>query len=357
MAKNLLQYNAVTERAELFDIKGSAFLIFDRSARRYFSGVDIAEGALLVCDNATYFADDRYFFALAQKLKDTRFTAERFLGTESVIAVIKKLKIKKVYTDLAKISVSEFNEYKKLGVKLLNGGKLINSAIAVKSQKEIEYISKSCKIAEKAFYKTLDSIKLGVTENEIKDILESNMLFLGAEGVAFDTIVAFGANSAVPHHETGNTKLKNDTPVLIDFGAKYKGYSSDMTRTIFFGKPSKKFITAYDAVKNANEKAIQLIADNFSAKAAHEIAEGVLKESGFDKYFTHSLGHGLGLEIHENPRLSKKSDEILKANSVFTIEPGVYFDGEFGIRIEDTVLLNSGIKRLFTDGKELIVIK
>ena len=358
MAKNLLQYKKVCDRNAFFKEKGSALILFDRANRRYFSGVDIAEGVLIVSRASAYFTDDRYYYAATEKLKDTHFSSLRFTGIQAVKNFLKSNGIKKAYTDLSKITVGDYNAYKSFGIKLLDGTKYINSATAVKTQAELKNIEKACSITQNAFYKTLERVKTGITENKLKSILEKNMLMLGADGFAFDTIVAFGANSAVPHHETGDEKLKNDSVVLMDFGATYQGFSADMTRTFFVGEPSEKFIAHYDSVKYANERVENTITENFRAKDAHCIAVAELAKTGIEKHFTHSLGRGLGLEIHGAPRLSTKSDEILREGTTFTVEPGVYFDGEYGIRIEDTVVLTKdGIKRLFTDSKELIVIK
>jgi Xaa-Pro aminopeptidase len=141
-------------------------------------------------------------------------------------------------------------------------------------------------------------------------------------------------------------------------GCKVNGYCSDITRTAFFGKPSKKFIDCYNAVLNANQIAIENIGEKTLTDKADAFARDYLKEQGVGEFFTHSLGHGVGLEIHEYPTLSPKKSQVLENGMVFTIEPGVYFDGEFGIRIEDTVTLESGkIKRLFNDSKELLILK
>ena len=196
-----------------------------------------------------------------------------------------------------------------------------------------------------------------MTEIELRDAIEKNVKNLGGE-TAFDTIVAFGANSAVPHHETDSTKLTLNSPILVDMGAKVGGYMSDITRMAFFGTPSEKFCSCYDLVLKANLMALQNITENTLTDVADGYARNVLKDNGLDQYFTHSLGHGVGMEIHEYPTLSKKMSVPLKNGMVFTIEPGVYFDGEFGIRIEDTVLLIDGkVERLFSDDKKLLIIK
>ena len=180
---------------------------------------------------------------------------------------------------------------------------------------------------------------------------------LGAEDVSFDTIIAFGVNAAVPHHETSSDTLKENSCILMDFGCKYKGYCSDITRTLYFGQPDSEFLSAYDLVLSANVLAEEEIFAGMTGKNGDKIARDYLDKNGIGQYFTHSLGHGIGLNIHESPYLSRKGEEVLTDNMVFSIEPGVYFDGKFGIRIEDTVLLSGGkVKRLFNDDKKLIVL-
>jgi Xaa-Pro aminopeptidase len=179
----------------------------------------------------------------------------------------------------------------------------------------------------------------------------------GSSGVSFDTIVAFGQNSAIPHHETGDTILDVNQPILMDFGATFDGYASDITRTVFYGKPSEDFLSVYDAVLTANLMAEDRIVADITCKDADKIAREYLTDCGYGDKFTHSLGHGVGLRIHEEPTLSPNSNDIIKEGTVFTVEPGVYLNGKFGVRIEDTCYLTGGkTKRLFTDDKKLIVI-
>lgn len=345
-------------REELITQKNKVFLITDRAAREYFTGVDNAEGVLLIGKINAYFTDARYFYALRDKLRESEFYVAEQKGIESICKYLRENKIKKAYADFDKISVAEFNEYKKFGVKLFDGKKEIVDALLGKNESEISMIRTACGISERALYETIPYIKLGVTEKELALRLEENVRNLCGEGMAFETIVAFGKNSAVPHHVTGDTPLKEDQAVLIDFGAKYQGFCADMTRTFFFGKPSEKFLTAYKSVLNANQKAEKEIKCGTTASEAHSIAVHELDRYSLSKYFKHSLGHGIGHDIHESPSLSTKSDAVLKENMVFTIEPGVYFENEFGIRIEDTVILtNSGVKRFFTDSKDLMIIK
>lgn len=350
----------------MFDGKLKAFadgcsdgvaLITDRLTRKYLTGVDVAEGYLVVGKEIAYFTDARYFYAAKEKLFGVSVSAKLYLGQEDLISFIKEVGAKTLFIDYTKTTVKEYQDYKAFGIDIKDCSALLDSLRSIKTEDEINYIKKACEIVETAVHTVLKTIKIGDREIDIKDRIETEMIKLGAQGASFDTIVAFGKNSAVPHHETGETKLQPNSVILIDTGAVYNGYCSDITRTVFFGTPTNKFIACYDAVLEANERAEKEITSGIKTDLADKIARDALKEKGFDKYFTHSLGHGVGLEIHEHPTLSPKKSTELKDGTVFTIEPGVYFDGEFGIRIEDTVMLKDGkVKRLFSDSKELIIL-
>ena len=336
---------------------GECFLIKDRLLRRYLSGVDIAEGFLVCGTQNLYFTDMRYFVAAKEKLADTGYQAAVMTDFNDVVSAVRKNGIRTVYIDYKTTTVAEYDEYKKFFGEMKDCSEILSACRTVKSAKEIQSIKKACAVAERAVQEAFNHLREGITEKELKTFLETRMTDLGAEGASFDTIVAFGANSAVPHHETGDTKLRLGSAVLIDTGAKVSGYCSDITRTAFFGTPDDEFLKAYDAVLSASVKAEREICAGISGKAADKIARDVLIERGYGEYFTHSLGHGVGLAIHENPYLSPRSDEKLCENSVFTVEPGVYIEGKFGIRIEDTCALKGGkAVRLFTDDKALKVI-
>ncbi len=339
-------------------LQKQAYLFTDPLTCEYLTGLKFAEGVLVYSHSPAYLVDARYFSAAKPLIEQNGLTAVLYKGQESLLELLKSQKVKTLFIDFDKVTLSQYKEYKKLGVKLLDGSLAIKQARSVKETSEIDSIKKACAIAQKAMQNIVKDIKKGVSENFIKEKLESDMLSMGARGTSFETIVAFGTHSAVPHHQTGETLLEDNSVVLIDMGCKVNGYCSDITRTFFFGQPTPKFIDCYNAVLSANLTAIENIKSGVRTDVADAFARNLLKEKGLAENFTHSLGHGVGLEIHEFPSLSpKKSDELLN-NMVFTIEPGVYFDGEFGIRIEDTVLLENGkVERLYTDQKELKIIK
>ncbi len=333
-------------------------LITDRLTRNYITNVDIAEGFLVCGKESAYFTDARYFSAAKEKLEKVGIKAILYTGLDVVFEFIKDSGATKLLVDYSTVTVKEYNTYLSFGIPLDDLSPYLINMRALKSEKEIALIKKACEIAQQAYYHGISSVKKGMTEQQLKRIIEQKMLELGAVGASFDIIVAFGKNGAVPHHETGDTVLEDDMSILIDMGANVNGYLSDLTRTAFFGEPDKKFLDCYDAVLKANVLAEEKITSGMKCVDADAVAREYLTCRGYGEYFTHSLGHGVGLEIHEYPTLSKRFDTELKDKMVFTVEPGVYFDGEFGIRVEDTVLLDGGkITRLFSDDKSLLIIK
>jgi len=216
----------------------------------------------------------------------------------------------------------------------------------IKLQEEISKIEKACKLTDLAFEYILGKIKAGVSEKEIAKLLRSFFKKFGAK-VSFRPIVAFGKNSSEVHHKTNDSVLKKGDIIMLDFGAKLDGYCSDMTRTFFFGKPTKKQKEIYEVVIAAQQKVIAAIeSGERQTSKLHDIANKYIQSSGFPS-MPHSLGHGIGKKVHEAPCLSPKSKTILKEGMVFSIEPGIYIEGEGGVRIEDLfVLEKTGLRKL-----------
>lgn len=254
-----------------------------------------------------------------------------------------------------------YKKYKKLrdsGLSVVDSSPAFTEAMSIKEKYEIDSIKRACEITDKAFLQLLGQIKEGMTENEVAALLEFLMRKGGASGASFDTIVAFGENSSVPHHATGMRKLRFGDIILIDFGCKTDGYCSDCTRTLLFGDDNghTDFKRVYSAVSEAHMLVKERLKSGMSGKEADAIAREHLKKFGLDKLFVHSLGHGIGLNIHEFPRLSPSSDDILKNGMVFSDEPGVYIEGSFGVRIEDTVTLSGDKVASLTDSDKNLII-
>ena len=325
---------------------------------RYITGLEPENGLAIVDkDGTTLYTDMRYMEAAEKLLKGTDVTPVLYKQEE----ILKRIAAyQSVGISFEQTAHSEYVTLEKAGAKLVNIDETYVKAMSVKNEWELENIAKACDIAEISFNELLPEIKEGMTESEVAALLEYKMRKNGAQGLAFETIVAFGAHAAVPHHETGTTKLCFGDEILIDFGCRVNGYCSDITRTFLFGDDGKHeaFKKAYDCVLAAHELAKEKIVAGMTGKEADAVARDYLKEKGYGELFTHSLGHGLGLNVHEKPTLSPKGEQVLENGMVFSDEPGVYVAGEYGIRIEDTVTLKNERIMSFmskTD-KKLIII-
>lgn len=334
-----------------------ALYVSDRSNRRYFSKTDILDGIVIVFDKIYYFIDARYYYGVKEKLINLNVVPVLYNGKESLQEFIEKHSISSLYVDYDTVTLTEYNGLKEICKDIKDGTKLLKNLRSVKNEYEIGCIQKACDITIKAYYEGIKKAKEGITEKQLRDIIDNLMLSYGAEEIAFSTIVAFGENSAVPHHVTSDRALKRGDVILIDMGCKINGYCSDLTRTAFYGTPTIEFIDCYNAVLKANLLAEEMIAGDMSCRLADQIARNYLADLNLEKHFTHSLGHGVGLDIHESPVLSFRSSETLLENTVFTVEPGIYMPGKFGIRIEDTVIIKNGkVKRFYFDDKGLNIL-
>lgn len=234
---------------------------------------------------------------------------------------------------------------------------LIERLRMVKSESEIQEIQDSVQVAAKAYARSLKSFRIGITEKDLAAEIDHQMRKAGAEGPSFETIVASGARSALPHAKPTDQPIRTNQILLIDMGASLDGYASDMTRVVHIGPPGRKVRSLYNAVLESQLAAVDAIRPGVRASQVDAVARKVLKGHGLDKAFQHSTGHGLGLEIHENPRLGKKDETPLETGMVVTVEPGAYLEGFGGVRIEDTVLVTkTGVEVLTPTAKELLAL-
>lgn len=344
-----------TNAAKIYNMVGAeAVLTKSDDLRKYLTGISTSFGYVLSDENgSTFYTDSRYIEGAVNALKGSELDVKLFKDLESILKPYKEIAI-----PFERTLIPEYEKYKGMGLNLVDSTPAFMSAMAVKEDYEIALIERACTITDRAFTSLLDSIKEGMSENDVAAMLEYLMRKFGASGTSFDTIVAFGENSSVPHHETGTRKLKFGDIILIDFGCKYGGYCSDCTRTFLFGDDNKheEFKAAYSCVLEAHMLAKEQITCFMTGKEADAIARNCLKKNGLDKYFTHSLGHGIGINIHEYPRLSPISEDMLLNNMVFSDEPGVYIEGNYGIRIEDTVTLDEGKVESLTDSDKKLLI-
>ncbi len=266
---------------------------------------------------------------------------------ELVSKLVKKLKSVRTVTVEKTTSLADFETLKKhVKARLRSVADVIETVRSIKDNTEIKTIEAAASIAAQALKQTLRHIKPGVTENELAGMLDFQIRKLGATN-SFETIVAFGPNASRPHHQPSRKKLKQKDTVLIDFGAKYKGYCSDITRCFVVGKPTTFYKKVYDVVEQAQAAAIKMIKAGVKINRVDAAAREVIAESDLPVY-GHGTGHGLGLEIHESPFLKVESKSTLKAGQVITIEPGIYIRRQLGVRIEDDVLVTQTGYRILT---------
>lgn len=228
---------------------------------------------------------------------------------------------------------------------------------AIKDNAEIEKIKIAIKIADNAFWHILNYIKPGVPEVEIAAELECFMRKQGAKGVSFETIVASGIRSSLPHGIASEKLIEFGDVVLMDFGAVFDDYCSDITRTVFVGEPNEQLKKVYEIVLNSQKHAINNIQDGMTGKDIDSLARNVISEYGYDRNFGHGLGHGVGINVHETPRISPSGNDSIKNGMVFTIEPGIYLSNCGGVRIEDMVFIDKGEATVLTEScKDLIIL-
>ena len=310
--------------------------------------------------------DGRYAESVKKQVSDFMFFERGFKNSTEDLFKKFKGKIQTIGIEEDNLTVAEYKIIKKhfKNLKNINLGNLRN----IKTEKEVEQLQKACEIGDLAFEYILKKIKAGVSEKEIANELEKFIKEKGAEN-SFSSIVAFGKNSSIPHHQTGLTQLDPKRPqgvegqfVLLDFGVKFENYCSDMTRTIFFGKPSEKQKDIYETALEAQKKTIDFVNEQLKsgkkvkASEVDKIARKYIESKNYLS-IPHSLGHGIGLEVHEHPFISPNSKDELKAGMVFSIEPGIYIEDYGGVRIEDLfVLEKDGIKQITNSPKELAII-
>lgn len=279
---------------------------------------------------------------------------KRFFESIHKIVRKRKLRIKNIAIDKNSFTLNSYKYFRKQ-FKRIKSKDISSECLKlrmIKTESEIKILKKSCAFADKILQKAIKNFRDFKAESEIAAFLEYETRKNGLE-LSFNPIVASGSNGSMPHHEPCNTKI-NKGFCVIDFGVKYKGYCSDITRTVYVGSPIRKDKDAYEFLLNIQNNAINQIKEN---KKCSELYDFVVKSLGKHKqYFTHGLGHGVGVEIHEFPNLTLNSKDKIKNNMVFTIEPGIYFPKKFGIRIEDTVLFRNQVEVLTKTSKDLLII-
>lgn len=350
--------------SKLSESNFDAALIMSPSNRLYFSEFNSSEGAILILKEEAYFlVDFRYYESAKAKVKNMKVILMTNFS-ESLKDLIKDKEIKNIVIEQNFITLNQFNFlksiFKDLNVSIVDNNvldKIISDLRMIKSDTEIKKIKAAQKISESAFKEILKEIKPEVTEKQIANKLEYLIKLNGAEAVAFDLIVLSGKNTSLPHGVPSDKKIRNGDFVTIDMGATYKGYRSDMTRTVAVGNISDFQKEVYDTVLNAQLSALSKVKPFLACSTLDACARDIIDGSKFKGTFGHSLGHGVGIDIHEKPFVSKNSRSVLKEGMVITIEPGIYLENEFGVRIEDMVLVSKdSYENLTTITKDLIIL-
>ncbi len=347
-------------REKLEELKIDGFLITHLPHIRYLTGFSGSSALCFVSKkDAILITDFRYKEQVKIQVKHFKkiiAIGKSLLDVASEKNIMKNLK--RVGFEADHTPFSLVIEIKKTfkDVKFIPIKNLIEEVSAIKTTEEIENIKSAIKISEKAFNEVLNLIKPGIAELDIASEISYLQRKYGAEKDAFDIIVASGWRSALPHGVASAKKIKKGEFVVIDFGCVVNGYHSDITRTIVFGKASKEQRKIYQIVFDAQSKAIEQASSGLRANLLDSIARDYIKQKGYGKFFGHSLGHGIGVEIHTLPRISPKSNYILQAGNVITIEPGIYIPNFGGVRIEDDILIDSTPQVLTTLPRNLIEI-
>lgn len=347
LIKNKLDALFISSSSNIFYLTSfSAFDFIDR------------EGYLLITKSKNFvITSPLHAEAVEKKIKGVELiTLDQKLSVINELRKIAKdLSLKKVGFEEENLTVSEYSKFNK-AFKLHPSKNLVESLRIVKDDSEVKKIQKACEIGDLAFDFIQTKINEGITEQQLMFDLETFIKRGGAK-TSFEPLVAFGANSSIPHHRSDKTKLRKNQIVLLDFGVKFEGYCSDMSRTVFFGKADSKFKRVYETVRKSQEKAFELLngKSNIRLTDVDKVAREFITSAGYPN-IPHSLGHQIGIDVHEEPRLSPKSKEKVQNNMVFSIEPGIYIPGFGGVRIEDLVLYKNRAHLLTSSNRDLIEI-
>ncbi|MFQ6058004.1 MAG: M24 family metallopeptidase [Anaerolineae bacterium] len=331
-------------RQKLVEEELDAILITQPENRRYLSGFTGSAGVLLIsAEQAILATDFRYYEQAAREAP--YFQLAKIKSEEKFVDILPHLVAqvgaRQVGFESAHLTFDQYEEWAKVaeGFDLVPTKEWVEELRAVKDEGELEAIRRAVALADEAMAHILGFMEPGMTERAVAWEIETYMRTHGADKAAFDIIVASGPNGAMPHAQASDAPIRADEPIVMDIGARIDGYHSDLTRTVCLGAPDDRFREIYDIVLRAQLAAEEGIKAGMTGKEADALARSVIEEAGYGEYSGHGLGHGVGLAIHEKPRLSKLSEEVLQPGMVFTVEPGIYLSDWGGVRLEDMVVI------------------
>ncbi|CDQ17908.1 M24 family metallopeptidase [Halobacillus karajensis] len=334
-------------------------LIMSPKNRRYVSGFVGSAGALLVTTKeAVLITDFRYTEQAAEQAKEFDVVEHKTPMPQAVAEKASELGLERIGFEKDHVTYTLFEQYKEvLKAELVPTSGMVEKLRLIKTDEEISILKDAVKIADDAFEHILGYIKPGVKEIDVSNELEFFMRKQGATSSSFDIIVASGYRSALPHGVASGKEIQSGELVTLDFGALYKGYCSDITRTVAVGEINDELKNIYSTVLQAQLKGMEGIKEGITGKEADALTRDYIKDKGYGEYFGHSTGHGIGLDVHEGPGLSFRSDVTLQEGMVVTVEPGIYIPEVGGCRIEDdTIVTKTGNERLSKSTKELITL-
>lgn len=356
--------NRINRLIALLDDNKKALLITNENNVYYLSGVLNCEGKILITKDKSYLLVDFRYIELA---KNTCKSCKVVLYTklyDDINSICKKHSVNSIYLESDNITLSQYNimlrRFNEHGISLISDdtlSKTVSNLRLIKSEDEIKLIDKAQKITEKAYNEVLNYVKPGVKERDICIELERLIKKYGASGVSFDLITITGKKTSLPHGVPSDGIVKEGDFFTFDIGSLYKGYHSDMTRTVAVKSCNDYQREIYNIVLKAQTTALEAVKAGVKASDIDKTARDIIDNAGYKDNFGHSTGHGVGLDIHELPFVSTKSDTILSENMVITVEPGIYLENQFGVRIEDMVLVKeNGYKNFASITKELIIV-
>ncbi|MCD7033193.1 Xaa-Pro peptidase family protein [Metabacillus sp. GX 13764] len=347
-------------RNEFEALNVDGLLITGEYNRRYATGFTGSSGVgVLSQDKAVFLTDFRYTEQASKQVDEFEVVEHKGPIIKEAADKAKELGIKRLGFEQDHMTFALYNQYKEAlsGIELVPVSGTIEKLRLIKSPEEIKILKEAAEIADAAYTHILQYVRAGLKEIDVANELEFFMRKNGAASSSFDIIVASGYRSALPHGAASGKVIEKGDFVTLDFGAYYKGYCSDITRTFAVGEPSDQLKEIYAVVLESQLRAMNGIKPGMTGKEADALTRNYITEKGYGEYFGHSTGHGLGLEVHEGPALSVRSETLLEPGMVVTVEPGIYLSGIGGVRIEDdTVITDAGNEALTTSSKELIIL-
>ncbi|HLU35402.1 MAG TPA: Xaa-Pro peptidase family protein [Thermomicrobiales bacterium] len=364
-----MSHERVTRAQSLLGTLGvDGILVTNGTNRRYITGftgedhaADELSGEVLITANGVYLFEPKTNlpWAQAEAYEGVEVLPQERRWTDTVANVIIEQGLRTVGFEDATTTVQVYNNLVEAldgkGVELRPVGDAVDSLRAVKDDDEVALLQRALQMTDEAFVAAERRMRVGMTEKQVADIIREELRNAGSEGEAFDTIVASGPNAAKPHHSPGDRVIEEGEPIIIDMGALHQGYAGDLTRTVWFGQPSEQLVTIYRIVQEAHDACIANAAPGMTGVELDAVARDIFAKHELDQYFVHSLGHGLGLRVHEAPSASSRSTDTLEPGHVVTIEPGLYFPDWGGVRIENVVVITAdGARNMTTAPKRAI---